>query len=115
MIAKINLYSNKKGELNRFLSSFYETNLEIENSLKWEKEYENPIELADLIGTFCDNSDSFNLSMWISLDKNIFIRITDDNTDKIIRYLFERFPYWVQFLLLKKVANEVYQIVRQKV
>lgn len=93
MIAKINLYSNKKGELNRFLSKFYETNLEIEDSLKWEKEYKNPIELADLIAAFSDNSDDFDLSMWISLDKNIFIHITVDNTDAIIRYLFERFPY----------------------
>lgn len=93
MIAKINLYSNIKGELNKFLSKFYNTNLQIEDSLKWEKEYNNPIELADLIGVFSDNSDDFNLVMWISLDKNLFIRITSENTDSIIRYLFERFPY----------------------
>lgn len=93
MIAKLNLYSSKKGELNKFLSKFYETNLDIEDKYKWEKEYENPIELADLIGAFRDNSDDFDLSMWISLDKNLYIRITSENTDLIIRYLFERFPY----------------------
>ena len=93
MIAKITLYSDKKGELNNFLSKFYDTNLEIENNLKWEKEYKNPIELADLIGAFSDNSENFDLSMWISLDKNVFISITPENTDIIIRYLFERFPY----------------------
>lgn len=93
MIAKITLYSDKKGELNRFLSKFYDTNLEIENNLKWEKEYKNPIELADLIGAFSDNSENFDLSMWVSLDKNVFISITPENTDIIIRYLFERFPY----------------------
>lgn len=93
MVAKINLYSKKKGELNRFLSSFYNTDLEIENHLKWEKEYKNPVELADLIGAYSDNSEDFNLSMWICLDKDIFIQITSENTDDIIKYLFERFPY----------------------
>ena len=34
MIATVNIYSNKKGELNRFLSNFYNTDLDIENELK---------------------------------------------------------------------------------
>ena len=93
MIATINLYSNKKGELNRFLSSFYNTDLEIENNLNWENKYKNPIELADLIGTFVDNNDDFNITMWICLDKDLFIRVTKRNANDIIKYLYERFPY----------------------
>jgi hypothetical protein len=93
MIATINLYSEKKGELNKFLSLYYDTNLDIEQDLKWEKEYNNPIEIAEMIGTFADNSDSYKLSMWISLDRDIFIRITDENVNSIIKYLYERFPY----------------------
>lgn len=93
MIATVNLYSNKKGELNRFLSSFYNTNFDIENSLKWEKEYKNPVELAEIIGVFSDNSDDYLLNMWVSIDKNVFINVTDDNSDSIIKYLYERFPY----------------------
>ena len=93
MIATVNLYSNKKGELNRFLSSFYNTDFDIEDSLKWEKEYKNPVEIAEIIGIFIDNSDYFLLNMWICLDKNIFINVTNENADKIIRYLYERFPY----------------------
>ena len=34
----VNLFSEKEGEVNKFLSHFYNTNLDIENSLKWEKE-----------------------------------------------------------------------------
>ena len=93
MIASVCLYSNKKGELNQFLSRFYNTNLQIEQDLKWVKEYVNPIELAEIIGTFADNSDSYQLNMWISLDCNIFIHITEENADRIIKYLYERFPY----------------------
>lgn len=93
MIAKITLYSNKTGELNKFLSRFYNTNLDIENSLKWEKESANPVELAEIIGIFVDNSDDYVLNMWISLDKDIFVNVTSENADSIIRYLYERFPY----------------------
>ena len=93
MLAKITLYSEKKGELNKFLSSFYNTNLDIEDELKWEKESANPVELADIIGTFIDNSDDYLLNMWLSLDKDIFVNITSENADDVIRYLYERFPY----------------------
>ena len=93
MIASVNLYSNEKGELNRFLSHFYNTDIGIENSLKWEKEYGNPIELAEIIGVFVDNLDNYSLNMWICLDKDVFINVTNDNADQLIKYLYERFPY----------------------
>ena len=93
MFAIVNLYSENKGELNNFLSRFYNTNLDIVDDLKWEKKYANPIELAEIIGTFIDNFDEFNIKMWISLDKDVFININENNGDSIIRYLYERFPY----------------------
>ena len=93
MLVTVNLYSQKKGELNRFLSHFYNTNFDIETSLSWEKKYANPIELAEIVGTFIDNFEDFDLTMWISLDKNIFVHITEENADDIIKYLYERFPY----------------------
>ena len=94
MLATVNLYSEKPGELNRFLSHFYNTDFGLENSLKWEKEYANPIELAEIIGAFIDNSDDYILNMWICLDKNVFVNVTSENADGIIKYLYERFPYW---------------------
>ena len=93
MQASVNLYSNKKGELNNFLSRFYNTNLEIYDSLSWQKKYANPLELAEIIGIFIDNIDEYNITMWISLDKNVFISISEDNANNVIRYLYERYPY----------------------
>jgi len=61
--------------------------------LKNLKEYKNPIEMAELIGTFADNIDEFDIKMWVSLDKDIFINISDKNANNIIKYLFERYPY----------------------
>ena len=93
MKAVVRLQSKKRGELNRFLSKFYDTNLEIEEKLKWENKYDNPVDITELIGAYVDNFDSFQIKMWISLDKNIFVKISENNADEIIRYLFERYPY----------------------
>ena len=53
----------------------------------------NPIEIAEIVGIFADNIDDFQLKMWISLDKDVYINITKDNVNRVIKYLYERFPY----------------------
>lgn len=95
MQAVVRLYSVLCGEIKRFLVHFYsDSNLEIEDSLKeWQKDYPNPIEIVDIIGAYVENIEDFNLSMWVSLDDGVFIKVSEDNGDELIRYLYERFPY----------------------
>ncbi len=93
MYVTVNLYSEKQGELNKFLSKFYNTNLEIYEDLNWEKKYDNPIELAEIIGVFIDNIEDFSMYMWICLDKNLYIHVNEKNGNELIKYLYERFPY----------------------
>lgn len=93
MYTIVNLYSDKKGEISNFLSSFYNNEIHIENDLKWERKFDNSIEIADIIGTFIDNNDKYKINMWISLDEGTFINVTDYNVNYIIKYLYERFPY----------------------
>lgn len=93
MLVRVKLQSKKNGELNKFLSLYYNTNLEIDNEQKWEMSYENPIEITDIIGVFVDNYDKFDIKMWINLDKDVFIKISNQNAEQIIKYLFERYPY----------------------
>ena len=93
MLVNVKLQTSKKGEINKFLSKFYNTDLNLNDKLTWKKEYKNPIELSDIIGAYIDNLDKYNLSMWICLDKNIYININDSNANEIIKYLFERYPY----------------------
>lgn len=89
----VNLFSEKEGEVNKFLSHFYNTNLDLDSALKWNKEYNNPIEIVEIIGTYVDNIENFSLNMWISLDKDIYLHVTEQNANDIIKYLYERFPY----------------------
>lgn len=89
----IDLYSNEKNEIKKFLDKFFNNNVEVPEDLEYEIKFQNPVESADLIGAFIDNNEDYKINMWISLDKGFFINVTDYNADKIIRYLYERYPY----------------------
>lgn len=90
----VRIYSTKKTEIIKFLQSFYNTNIiDIDNNLMWEKKFENPIDVTDMIGAFIENNDKYDIALWLNLGDNIFINVTEDNGDQLIRYIFERFPY----------------------
>ena len=93
MFVTIRLRSKKKNEINRFLSKFFNTNMNIPEDLTWQHSFKNPIEVSDIIGAYIDNSDNYDLKMWLCLDKNVYVFINDTNGNDIIKYLFERFPY----------------------
>lgn len=93
MKASVSLYSTENGEIQKFLTSYYNKKIELENDLKWNTEFENPIEISDMIGTFIENNEKYKINMWISIDKGVYINVTEHNADKIIRYIYERFPY----------------------
>jgi len=89
----VSLYSPENGEINRFLSSFYDKKIQLPNDLKYNISFQNPVEMTDLIGAYIENNDKYNINMWISLDKDVYINVTEYNVDRLIRYIYERFPY----------------------
>ena len=88
----VSLYSENKKDISKFLKSFNNKNID-NDILEWKKEFENPIEIADIIGVFIDNNENFKINMWVSLDTGFFLNVTEHNADQIIRYLYERYPY----------------------
>ena len=93
MKAKVILFSYKNTEINKFLNKFYSSNSNISKSTSWQKEFNNPIEITDFIAAFSDNINSFKITMWICLDEDVFIKISPSNSNNVIKYLFERYPY----------------------
>lgn len=89
----ISLYSVNKNDIQNFLNKYFEYHIDINNKFEWSKEFENPIEMVDMIGSFIDNNDKYAINMWISLDEGYFINVTDNNVNDIIKYMFERFVY----------------------
>ena len=88
----INLYSVENNDISIFLEKYFNTT-NIPKTKIWSMEYKNPVEMVDLIGVFLENTDKYHINMWISIDEGIYINITNQNGEKIIRYLFERYPY----------------------
>lgn len=94
MIAKVILFSSKTGEINNFLNKFYTSPQNISvNSLAWEKNFPNPVDVSEIVAAFSDNHTNFDLDMWISFDKDVFIKISPLNANLVIKYIFERYPY----------------------
>ena len=93
MKARIILFSNKCDEIENFLNKFYSNKSNYIESTSWQKEFLNPVEISEFIAAFADNNNSFDIAMWVSLDEDVFIKITPSNSNNIIKYLFERYPY----------------------
>ena len=88
---KLNIFSETKENLKDFLNKFYHTSFSLTEA-KFEKEFDNPIDMIEIISTLIDNNEIYPVGIWISIDKDIFISITENNLDKIIKYLLERYP-----------------------
>ncbi len=93
MSSIVDLYSSRQKDISIFLNNFYNNNVCSEKIMQWEKTFDNPVEMADIIGVFVDNNDKYSINMWISLDSDFFLNVTDNNVNQIIKYLYERYPY----------------------
>ena len=93
MVSEVILFTYKSGEIDNFLNRFYSSSSFINNNSYIKLSFLNPLELSELIAAFSDNNTLFDIDMWISLDKDVFIKISPLNADIIIKYIFERYPY----------------------
>lgn len=92
MFYSINIYSQKNDEIEKFLKAYYDCDIKIENRLFWNKSFSSPFEIIDMISIYIENKEKYNIAVWISLDKNVFIYVTEDNINELIKYIYERFP-----------------------
>ena len=93
MKSSINLFSEKNGEIKKFLELYYSKKIILENNLLYKEEFENPINMIEIISCFIDNNDKFEVTLWISIDKDVYIYVNDNNLNSLIKYFYERYPY----------------------
>ncbi len=93
MKTSINFYSEIAGEIKKFLENYYSKNFELSDNLTYAQEFDNPIDMIDIISCFIDNNEKFKMSLWISLDKDVYICVTEKNLNNLIKYIYERYPY----------------------
>lgn len=89
----VKLYSKFENEIEKFLNSYFNENFNLENKYLWKRDFESPVDIIDIISVFADNKEKFKANMWISLDKDVFISISENNINSLIKYIYERFPY----------------------
>lgn len=92
MLYSVKIYSEFENEIEKFLKLFFNENFNLDNKHFWKKDYETPIELIDITTTFVDNKEKFKANMWISLDKDVYIAISETNINSLVKYIYERFP-----------------------
>lgn len=92
METSVNLFSEKNGEIKKFLKLFFEKDIELNDNFFWQKKYDNPINMIEIISTYNDNSEKFDIGLWVCLDENIYISINDFTINNVIKYLLERYP-----------------------
>ena len=89
----LKLYSEFENEIEKFLKLYFNEDFNLENKYYWKKDLESPVDIIDMISVFADNKEKFKANMWISLDKDVYIDISENNINSLIKYIYERFPY----------------------
>lgn len=90
MSVSISLWSNLQGEIQSFLSSYYQKDFKnYEQYNSWTSDFFNPLESIDMISALMDNFHKFKVTMYIHMDNGYLHRITEENYDDVIKGLLE--------------------------
>jgi len=88
----VNLWSNIEGEIKKFLESFYDKEVIIDNDVtKWIYAYSNPLEAVDIISAVVDNNDKYKIAVCIQADEGALYLVTSENHNDVIRGMFQLF------------------------
>ena len=82
----ITLLAQKPEELSRFLKSYYQEEIIMEEgAFRWSCYFANLRDCMSLLATVVDNSDKFRIEPLLTLDKTTTLKITTENINDIIR------------------------------
>jgi hypothetical protein len=92
MSIAVNLWSKRNGEIKRFLESYYEKKVTMDEDVdQWIYVYNKPLDAIDMISAVVDNNDKFQLLMCIQVDKGDLHPVTYENHNDIIKGLLVLF------------------------
>ncbi|MBP3284658.1 MAG: hypothetical protein J6M02_04085 [Clostridia bacterium] len=91
MAIVLNLISEKENTIQNFLESYFEKDMLADSqTYEWSYTLPEPLEAINLISAVLDNNLK-DLTLWISFDPNVFLKVKPDNYNDIIKYIVERF------------------------
>jgi len=92
MSLTVNLWSRKNGDLKRFLESYFDREMDInENTMDWSYCYRKPLEAVDIISAAMDNCDKYQIYICIMFNGDQLHIVTPENHNEVIRDIFQLF------------------------
>jgi hypothetical protein len=92
MAVVVNLWSKKVGEIKKFLERYYEKEVRMDEDVEqWTYVYNKPLDSIDIISAVMDNSDIFQVAIYIQIDKCDICPVTAENYNDIIKGLLSLF------------------------
>jgi len=89
MAIAVNLWSDKDGEIRKFLERYYDKSVNMDDDVsRWIYVYNKPLEAVDLISAVMDNKDKYRISICIQVDEGDIHPITIENYNDIIKGIF---------------------------
>lgn len=89
MSISVNMWSNREGEIKRFLEKYYGKSVDIDNDVnQWIYVYNKPLEAVDIISALMDNNDKYKIAMCIQVDQGDIHPVTVENHNDIIKGMF---------------------------
>ena len=91
MAIVLNLISEKENIIQDFLESYFEKDMLADaQTYEWSYPLPEPLDAINIISAVLDNNLK-DLTLWISFDPNVFLKVKSDNYNDIIKYIIERF------------------------
>ena len=93
MAVNISLISEEYNVINSFLELFFDNKITVDkDTYEWDYCLKNNLDSINLISSLMDNKELYpSLTLWISFDPNLFIKVKDDNYESIIQYIANRY------------------------
>lgn len=86
MALVVNLWSKKTGEIKKFLQTFYQKEINMDDDVEqWIYVYSKPLDAIDIICAVIDNNDKYQISMCLQIDKGDVHPVTQENHNDIIK------------------------------
>lgn len=87
----ITLLAEKPCELNRFLSNYYNKDMEIDDkAFMWTTIYQKPLESICILATLIDNTEDYKIEALISINHYNSIKVSEKNINDLVKFL-----YWI--------------------
>jgi hypothetical protein len=88
----VSLQTEKTGEIKEFLEKFYQKDMIMGDEVsQWKNIYKKPLEAVDMISAVMDNSERYEISVYIQMDGGRPHHVTEKNHNSVIKDMFHLF------------------------